>query len=38
LFVDRSTCTGSTVGTLIYAVGSALRSNRAEVQAKVEYD
>jgi NAD-dependent dihydropyrimidine dehydrogenase PreA subunit len=31
LFVDRSTCIGLGAGALICPVGSALRSNRAEV-------
>jgi hypothetical protein len=38
LLVDRSTCTGSGAEAPIYPIGSAIRSDHAEVRAEVECD
>jgi hypothetical protein len=38
LLIDRSTRTGSEIGAMICPIGSALRSDHAEVWAEVECD
>jgi hypothetical protein len=38
LLVDHSTCTDYRAGGLIYPIGSALQSDRAEVRAEVQCD